>query len=162
MSDAHEAPRHDVEEEPPEELLDREAHDFEAVAVGVVPPAKLDLPILPGDEPVIGQGDAVGVAAQVGEDLGGASEGPLRVDDPSHGPERAAETRERRGIGQRRRAAGEGQLSRGDGAVERGEEFAAEDEGEGAHGEEKPRRARPDPARTVGGQPATGDETVEV
>jgi hypothetical protein len=162
VSDAHEAARHDVEEEPPEEFLDREAHDFEAVAVGVVPPAKLDLPVLPGDEPVIGQRDAVRVAAQVGEDLGGAREGPFRVDDPGHGPQRAAETRECRGIGQRRRAAGEGQVSRGGGAVERGEELAAEDEGEGSHGEEKPRRPRPDPARPVGGQPATGDETVEV
>ena len=34
------------------------------------------------DEPAIGDRDAMGVAAEIGQDLGGSAEGPLGVDDP--------------------------------------------------------------------------------
>ena len=34
-----------------------------------------------GDEPVVGDGDAMGVAAKIGENLGGSAERSLGVDD---------------------------------------------------------------------------------
>jgi hypothetical protein len=74
-----------VEREATEELIDGERHDLHAVPVGVVPPAKADAAIDDGKQPVVGERDAVSIAAQVGEDVLGAGEGRLAVDDPGLG-----------------------------------------------------------------------------
>ena len=50
--------------------------------MAVVAPAEADLTVLNGEEAVVGDGDAVGVLAEVVEDLVGAGEGALGVDDP--------------------------------------------------------------------------------
>ena len=62
--------------------------------MAVVAPAEADLPVVEGEESVVGDGDAVSVAAEVVEDLLGAGEGGLGVDDPlglAEGPEVAGE-----------------------------------------------------------------------
>jgi len=103
----------------------------------------------------------VGVTAEVLEDLGGAGEGPLGVDDPVGLAELIEPRREGRGLGERGEGAGEAEGALGEGAAEGVEVLAAEDLGEGADGEEEPRR-RGDPARAVGGEGAAGDDTVQV
>jgi hypothetical protein len=40
-----------------------ELHDLETVAIGVVTPAEADAAIGEGNEPIVGEGDAMGVAA---------------------------------------------------------------------------------------------------
>jgi len=78
VADAHEARRENVEEEAAEELLSRERHRLHAVPPGVVlPPAcrepsrtEADPTLVRADQPVIGDRHAVGVAAEVLEDLG--------------------------------------------------------------------------------------------
>ena len=45
--------------------------------MAVVAPAEADLTVLDGEEAVVGDGDAVGVLAEVVEDLVGAGEGGL-------------------------------------------------------------------------------------
>ena len=40
-----------------------------------------------GDEPAVGDGDAMGVAAEIGQHLCGPAEGPLGVNNASHGVE---------------------------------------------------------------------------
>ncbi len=47
-----------------------------------IAPAKGDLVIGQGDEPVVGDGDAMGVLAQITERMLGTSEGPFGVDVP--------------------------------------------------------------------------------
>ena len=161
MANPDEAVGHDVEQEPADELLGVEGHDLHAIAVGVVLPTKADDPVVETEEPVVGKGDPVGVTAEVLEHLGGAGEGPLGVDDPVGLAELSEPRCEGRGFGEGSERASEAERALGEGAAERGEVLAAEDRGEGADGEEKPRR-RGDPARAVGGQGAAGDDTVQV
>ena len=42
--------------------------------------------LVEGDEPAVGDGDAMGVAAEIGQHLRGPAEGPLGVDDPVDAP----------------------------------------------------------------------------
>ena len=50
--------------------------------MGIVSPAEGDAIVLEGHETMVGNGDAMGVAGQVVENLFGTAEGWLGVDDP--------------------------------------------------------------------------------
>ncbi|ESY64380.1 hypothetical protein X743_31420 [Mesorhizobium sp. LNHC252B00] len=50
--------------------------------VAIVLPAEADLSLVQAHEAAVGDGDAMGVAAQIGEDLFGTAERGLGVDDP--------------------------------------------------------------------------------
>ncbi|BCH12571.1 hypothetical protein MesoLj131c_68290 (plasmid) [Mesorhizobium sp. 131-3-5] len=52
------------------------------VVVAIVLPAEADLSVVQAHEAAVGDGDAMGVAAQIGEDLFGTAERGLGVDDP--------------------------------------------------------------------------------
>ena len=57
-------------------------HDLLLAAVGIVSPPEGDAIVFKGHEPMVGNGYAMGVAGQVVEDMYGAAEGWLGVDDP--------------------------------------------------------------------------------
>ena len=76
----------------------------------VVLPAEGDTALVQGDQPAVGDRDAVGVARQVGQHRLGAGEGPLGVDHPLALAQRRQPAREGRGVGQRRMLAEELQL----------------------------------------------------
>jgi len=82
VADAHEAGGDNVEEEATEKLLSRKLPDLHAVGVGVVAPAEADAAAGEGEQPVVGEGHAVRVAAEVGEHVRRAGERRLAVDDP--------------------------------------------------------------------------------
>jgi hypothetical protein len=79
-----EATGENVEEESPNELLGRESHDFLLIVVAVVPPLELDLPVFDIHDPMIGNRDPVGVAADIVHHLLGSGERRFGVDDPFH------------------------------------------------------------------------------
>ena len=70
------------EEEAPEEFVDVERQRADLAAVAIVLPPKRDRVVGDGDEPVIGDGDAVGVPREVVQHVGGAAKGRLRIDHP--------------------------------------------------------------------------------
>ena len=82
VADADEAFREDVQEEAPEEFVDVERQRAHLAPVPIVLPPKRDRVVRDGDEPVIGDGDAVGVPREVVQHVGGAAKGRLRVDHP--------------------------------------------------------------------------------
>jgi hypothetical protein len=82
VADAHEAAGEDVEQEAAQELLGGECHHLALVAIGGVSPAEADDAVSEVDDAVVREGDAVGVAAEVLEDLFRPGEGLLGVDDP--------------------------------------------------------------------------------
>ena len=82
VADADEAFREDVQEEAPEEFVDVERQRAHLAPVPIVLPPKRDRVVGDGDEPVIGDGDAVGVPREVVQHVGGAAKGRLRVDHP--------------------------------------------------------------------------------
>jgi hypothetical protein len=161
VANADEAAGDDMEQEPADELLGVERHDFDAIAVGVVLPAEADDAVGEAEEAVVGDRHAVGIAPQVFEHVFGAGEGALGVHDPVGLAELSEPRGESRGLGEGRERAGEDELVLRIGAPEGVEVLGAEDDGKGADGEEKPRR-RGDPAGAVGGQGAAGDDTMQV
>ena len=82
VADAHEAGGKHVEQEAAQELLDRKGHQALLVAVRGVSPAKGNLPTLEGDQAVIGDRHAVGVAAEITENVFWTTEGRFAVDHP--------------------------------------------------------------------------------
>jgi len=82
VADTHEAVRQDVEEEAADELTAVDAVGAPAPAALVVLVAEEDVLVLSAHEPLVGDGDAVGVAAEIFDHLFGPGERRLDVDDP--------------------------------------------------------------------------------
>ena len=74
--------RQDVQQEAADELLGGERHCAELVALAGVTPVEADVAVLDGQDSVVGECHAVGVATDIVEDLGGSVEGRLGIDDP--------------------------------------------------------------------------------
>src|ERR1700739_2152647 len=81
-TDAHEAFWQHVEEEAAQEADGVEGHDALLAAVCIIAPAEADALTVKGGEAVIADGHAVGVAAQVAQDMFGAAEERLGIDVP--------------------------------------------------------------------------------
>src|SRR5260370_29713826 len=71
-----------VDEKAAQELIRGNGHDLLLAAVGVVSPAEGDAIALKGHETMVGDGDAVGIAGQVVENILGAAERWLGIDHP--------------------------------------------------------------------------------
>ena len=77
-----EAAREHVQEEASDELVGVEAHHLELVAAGVIAPSESHLLGVEVDEAMVGDGGLVGVAPEVGEDVGGVGERGFAVEHP--------------------------------------------------------------------------------
>ena len=82
-ADAHEAFWQHVQEEAAEEVHGVEGHDALLAAVGIIAPAEADALAVEGGDAVVGDGHAVGVAAEIAQHMFGAAEGRLGMDVPS-------------------------------------------------------------------------------
>ena len=74
--------REHVEAEAAEEFLSAERHQSDPTPVPVVLPPKRHLVLGHGDEPMVGDRDAVGVPREIVQHVTGAAEWGLGVDDP--------------------------------------------------------------------------------
>ena len=84
MPDAMEAIRQDMQQEAADKLVRIERHDA-VTSPSVAPvifPFEADMLCIEGDEARIGDGDAVGVAGEIGEHLVGPGKGTFGVDHP--------------------------------------------------------------------------------
>ena len=82
VADANQAAGQDVKQEATQELISGNGHDLLLAAVGIISPAEGDAIVLEGHEAMVGNGNAMSVAGQVVENMFGAAEGWLGVDDP--------------------------------------------------------------------------------
>jgi hypothetical protein len=82
VADAHEAAWQQVEQEAAQELLDSQSHDPLLVAVGGVAPAEGDVALRESNQPAVGNGDAMGVGAEIAQHMFRPAERPFAVDDP--------------------------------------------------------------------------------
>src|SRR5437870_2341278 len=145
VADLDEADGEDVEEEAADEFVRRQAH--RAPVLGGEAHARL----VGGEQAVVREPDAMGIAAEVAEDLRGAGKQPLRVDDPVVAVELLLEAHEGPWVGERGAGAGEIEAAPRVFAGERGQELPAEQPGEHAQGQEMgattadPAGARPPP-----------------
>src|SRR5205807_2192482 len=126
----------------------------------VVFPAEADAAVLAGEETAVGDGDAVGVAAEIVENLLRPAERAFGVNDPFDAAQRLEMLAEGLGLGERRELAEEPQL----GCIERLlqvlDEQATVEARENADGEEEGGPAS-DPA-SVGCKAAARHDAVDV
>lgn len=82
MANTNETLRQQVQEKAPQELLHLEGHLAFFVFVRGVSPAERNLFIRERDQPMVGYGDAVRVAAQIAKRMLRAAERAFRIDHP--------------------------------------------------------------------------------
>ena len=150
VANAVEAARQHVNEEAANELGDRKRHRLLPIATfdPVILPFERDGAVSERDQPAVGDGDAMGVARQVGQNGRGPAERSLGIDNPFGLAERREKRREcvaRREIGV---ASNELQLAGVEGGQEFFEEETAEQPRENAHVQKEAGPAG-DPAQTV-------------
>ena len=161
MADADEAVGNDVEQEATEELVDGEVQDLDPIAVGVVAPAKADVSVGEVDQTVVGEGDAMGVATEIGEHMLGSGKRGLAVDDPRRLAQFGKPRSEGRWLSEGGQAVGEMSFTPIERPLQAGEIAPAEDLSQGADGKEE-RGPGWNPACAVRGEGAAGDDTVDV
>src|SRR5271168_945368 len=67
-----------------------ERHEFGLAVMAIILPAEGDRLLGDLDDPGVCDGDPMGIAAEIGEELGGATEGRLGIDHPLDLAQRAA------------------------------------------------------------------------
>ena len=77
MPDAHETLRKDVQQEAPQELVDRQGSEPLLIVVRRIAPTKSNLAILERDQAMVGDGYTMGVAAEILQHVSGTTEGPF-------------------------------------------------------------------------------------
>lgn len=82
VADAVEPVGQRMKKEAANELVGPELHDFCCAVLAIVLPGKGDMIVVESDDPAVGDRNAMGVAAEIGQDLCGVAEGSLGVDDP--------------------------------------------------------------------------------
>jgi len=161
VADAVETVGQDMEEEPADELSRLQPHHLGRAAIVIVLPGEGDMGLVEGDEAGVGDGDAMGVAAEIGEHLGGAAEGLLGVNDPVDPPHGGETFGEGRRIGERRKFAEEAEVASCEGRRQPLEEQPPEQPRERLDRQKEVRTAR-DPARPIGREAAARDDAMEM
>lgn len=82
VTNATEALRQDVEEEPADKLIGLERHHFTLAVGAIISPVEADAAILAGEQTAVADCDAMGVAAEIIEDSLRAGEGAFGIDHP--------------------------------------------------------------------------------
>ena len=155
MTDAGESERQDMQQEAADELIGVQAHGFLAIAVGVIAPAKAHVLSVEINQAVVGDGNLVGVAPEVGQHLRGAGERWFGIDHPVVGAKCSIETGECIGFPWQL------QLTVSVGCCEQLEILAAEYYGQRSGGEQKAISSG-QPAFAVGTECAAGDNRVDM
>ncbi len=77
VSNAMEAVGQGVEQEAPDELVRLQTHGLYGTVVAIVLPGEPDMFVVAGLDAAVGDGDAMGVAAEIGENPAGPPKGFL-------------------------------------------------------------------------------------
>jgi hypothetical protein len=93
VTDPNKAVGEDMEQEAAQELGYRDRQGALLIAMRGVPPAEGDLVLVERDQPMVGDGDPVGVTAEILQNMVGTSKGWFAVDHPVVTEERPQEGR---------------------------------------------------------------------
>src|SRR5919199_1180579 len=141
-----------MQQEAADQCVGAQRHGLDTIALTPVAVGKADAAVTYVEEPVVRDGDAMRIAADIVQDLRWAGKGRLGVDDPLVSVELIAKLckvlREEHGAG-------------GACLDQRRAELAAKDGAQGPHREEEAGISR-DPALPVGGQRASRNDAVDM
>jgi hypothetical protein len=76
-----------MQQEAADKFVDAERHGLDTVALTTVTVGEADPPVTHVEEPVVRDGDAMRIAADIVQDVGRAGKGRFGVDDPLFGIE---------------------------------------------------------------------------
>jgi len=161
VTDADEALGEQMKQEATEKLITGNGHHFLPIVVGRVTPAKGNLALRECDQTMVGDGDAVSIAAEILQHVLGSAEGWLGVDDPIFAEERTQPGSEELGMGERCEFSGQVQLTVFEGRLQAGDELAAEHAPQYSDGKEEARLGS-NPAGVIAGESAGGNDTVDM
>src|ERR1700751_772157 len=133
-ADTHKARWKHVEEKAAQKLLGRYGHQLLLAALGVILPAESHLTVSEVYDPVIGDGDAMGVAGQVVKDVLRATKRRFSVNDPDLPEERSKKRAEGPFVLKRLKAVGKSQLPFSKISLQSSRQLAAKDPAEHFHG----------------------------
>src|SRR5258708_11545483 len=150
-----------MEEEAADKLIGRQGQGFLLTVIAVVLVAELDLAVFDGEQTIIGDGHAVGIAAHIVEYLLGSSKGLFGVYHPFAVAEGHQGAEKDLAILQLLEGGKELQLAIVKSLFQQRQKQAAEEAGEHAHGKEETAPTG-NPARAVGRQSAPGHDTMQV
>jgi len=131
------------------------------IVVGRVRPAKANLAVRQSDEAVVGDGDAVGIATEILQDVLGSAEGWFGVDDPIFAEERTQPGSEELGMGERCEFSGQVQMTAFEGRLQAGDELATKHAPQYSNGKEEAWMGS-NPTGVIAGESAGGDDTVDM
>ena len=83
MADADEAGRQGVKQEPPDKFIRWQSHNIALISVAAVAEGEGNVTVFDIEDAVVGNSDAVGVAAEVVEDFFRSAERRLGINDPT-------------------------------------------------------------------------------
>ena len=126
VPDALEAVGQDMQQETANEFVGFQCHGFLLVAMPIIFPVKSHLAILDVEQSVVGDGHAMGIAAQVVEDLFGTTERPFGIRHPLGFAKRRQILKESFPLPERRQRGEELELALVKGGLQIIEEQAAE------------------------------------
>ena len=150
-----------VQEKTANELVGREAHDLGGAVGAVIFPGKSDVIVLDGDKTAVGDGDAMGLAAEIGEHAVRPAKRLLAIDHPVDAPHGRNVFVKARLVRQSGEITEEAQRAGGEGRAEAVEEYPTEQLRERLHGKEE-RRPRRDPASSIRRETAAGNDAMNV
>lgn len=149
LTEALEATWEHMQQEATDELSSRKSHGALLIFAGVVFPTKGKVAVLECEQAMVGDGHAVGVAAQISQDLLWSTKGRLGVDDPLFGSQRSQERIEVARVREVRQGAMKGEFAKVESVVQCLEKETAEQPGEHVNGK-KEALATTNPVSTIG------------
>ena len=161
VADADEALGEQMKEEATEKLIARDGHHFLSIVVGGVTPAKGNLAVRQCDQAMVGDGDAMSIAAEILQHVLGSAEGWFGVDDPVFAEERTQPGSEELGMGERCEFSGQVQLTAFEGRLQSSHELAAKHAPQHSNGKEET-WVGANPAGVIAGESAGGNDTVDM
>jgi hypothetical protein len=162
VPDTDEATRQHVHQKTTQELIDVQSQESLLVFVSGVSPAERDLVVQEGNEPAVGNRNAMSVGAEVPKRLLGSAERWFAVDYPARRVKLADQTSEQSGLSQTAKQAVELELSGSVGVLEGFKEFAAEDLAEDALRKKEAGISRTHPTGVIARQAAGGHDAVNM
>jgi len=160
-ADANKAAGQHMQQEAAQELWRLDGHHSLVIAMGIISPAESDLVVGEGDQAMVGDGDAMGVAGEIAEDMMRAPERGFGIDDPWVTKQGAQESAEGFLVLEGSKRAGEDQLALLESSFQSGDELAAKDATEYAHREEEG-IAGMDPAGVIGRKTSGRNQTMQM
>jgi hypothetical protein len=151
-----------MQQEATQEFIDGKSQESLFVLVSGVSPAERDLVIQEGNEPAIGNRNAMGVSAEIAQHLIGSTERRLAVDHPSRPVKLTDQTPKQFGLSQAAKQAMKLELARSVSLLERFEKLAAEDFAENPFRKKEAIISRAHPMGMVARQTAGSDDAVNV